>query len=75
MLRLKGRLRQPERRLPLQIQAVGPRLDCWYDNANAADAVAAQTGSAMGLELVVLTAASHREQVATALERLCPAHA
>ncbi len=75
VLRLKGRLRQPERRLPLQIQAVGPRLDCWYDNANAADAVAAQTGSAMGLELVVLTAASHREQVATALERLCPAHA
>ena len=73
VLRLKGRLRQPERRLPLQIQAVGPRLDCWYDNAP--DAGAAQAGSAMGLELVVLTAASHRDQVATALERLCPAHA
>ena len=73
VLRLKGRLRQPERRLPLQIQAVGPRLDCWYDSAP--DAGAAQAGSAMGLELVVLTAASHRDQVATALERLCPAHA
>ena len=73
VLRLKGRLRQPERRLPLQIQAVGPRLDCWYDNAP--DAGTAQAGSAMGLELVVLTAASHRDQVATALERLCPAHA
>ena len=69
MLRLKGRLRQPERRLPLQIQAVGPRLDCWYDNSNAPDAA---SSAAHGLELVVLTAASHRDQVAIALERLRP---
>ena len=72
VLRLKGRLRQPERRLPLQIQAVGPRLDCWYDNGNAPDPASA---AAQGLELVVLTAASHRDQVAIALESLRPGSA
>jgi len=74
VLRLKGRLRQPERRLPLQIQAVGPRLDCWYDKAaaSAEDATAAEAGGS-GLELVLLTAAGHRVQVTMALQGLSPA--
>ena len=72
VLRLKGRLRQIERRLPLQIQAVGPRLECWYDNGSAPGARAPRSGEEPGLELVVLTAASHRDQVATALDRLRP---
>ena len=71
VLRLKGRLRQIERRLPLQIQAVGPRLECWYDNGSPG-ASAPRSGEEPGLELVVLTAASHRDQVATALDRLRP---
>ena len=55
--------------IPVLIQAVGPRLDCRYDNSNAPDAA---SSAAPGLELVVLTAASHRDQVAIALERLRP---
>ncbi|MFZ0407238.1 MAG: GTP-binding protein [Cyanobium sp.] len=74
VLRLKGRLRQPERRLPLQIQAVGPRLDCWYDSASSAGADPAPAGAASGLELVALTAVSHSEQVSAALQRLRPAN-
>ncbi len=77
VLRLKGRLRQRERRLPLQIQAVGPRLDCWYDNNPASDSPStdrqpSQPASHDGLELVVLTAASHRQQVSAALAQLIP---
>ncbi len=32
LLRLKGWLIQPGKRRPLQIQAVGPRLECWYED-------------------------------------------
>ncbi|WP_255139752.1 cobalamin biosynthesis protein CobW [Synechococcus sp. Lug-A] len=35
LLRLKGWLIQPGKRRPLQIQAVGPRLDCWYEDHDA----------------------------------------
>jgi cobalamin biosynthesis protein CobW len=52
VLRLKGRLLQEGKRLPLQIQAVGPRLECWYEGVWPA-------GGAPGLELVVLGAAAH----------------
>jgi cobalamin biosynthesis protein CobW len=31
VVRLKGRLIQPGKQRPLQIQAVGPRLECWYE--------------------------------------------
>jgi cobalamin biosynthesis protein CobW len=75
VLRLKGRLRQQDRRLPLQIQAVGPRLDCWYDSAAASAAASLPAAAATGLELVVLTAANHRAQVASALEHLSPSAA
>ena len=77
VLRLKGRLWQPERRLPLQIQAVGPRLECWYDSnpasgGRSAYRHASQPASYDGLELVVLTAASHHQQVSAALAQLIP---
>jgi cobalamin biosynthesis protein CobW len=75
VLRLKGRLRQQDRRLPLQIQAVGPRLDCWYDAAASSGASSLPAAASLGLELVVLTAASHRAQVASALEHLSPSAA
>jgi cobalamin biosynthesis protein CobW len=52
VLRLKGRLHQPDRRLPLQIQAVGARLDSWYEAQEVPGAVAAEPS----LELVVLGA-------------------
>ena len=52
VLRLKGRLLQVGKLLPLQIQAVGPRLECWYEGVWP-------EAAAPGLELVVLGAAAH----------------
>ncbi len=52
VLRLKGRLLQEGKLLPLQIQAVGPRLECWYEGVWPEAATP-------GLELVVLGAAAH----------------
>ena len=49
LLRLKGRAWLPGKGLPLQIQAVGPRLECWFD----AVAPQARPGTD-GLELVAL---------------------
>jgi cobalamin biosynthesis protein CobW len=31
LVRVKGRLWQEGKALPLQIQAAGPRLECWYE--------------------------------------------
>lgn len=52
VIRLKGRLWLPGKARPLQIQAVGPRLECWFEpgGASAADA----SPQAPGLELVLL---------------------
>lgn len=63
ILRLKGRLLQADRSLPLQIQAVGPRLECWYEGEKPTAAVA-------GLELVILTAASWAEPLQRRLQTL-----
>lgn len=68
VIRLKGRLRQAERPLMLQIQAVGARLECWYEGQ-------AQEGldgdaQAEGLELVVLGAAGDRERLERAFATL-----
>jgi cobalamin biosynthesis protein CobW len=52
VIRLKGRLWLPGKARPLQIQAVGPRLECWFDAGGAAP-TDADTHSP-GLELVVL---------------------
>jgi cobalamin biosynthesis protein CobW len=49
LLRLKGRAWLPGKRHPLQIQAVGPRLECWFDNQSPGERPAED-----GLELVAL---------------------
>ena len=63
VLRLKGRLLQEGKRLPLQIQAVGPRLECWYEGAWP-------EAAAPGLELVVLGAAAHATRLEEAFATL-----
>lgn len=50
LLRLKGRAWLEGKPHPLQIQAVGPRLDCWFEAA----APASQRREQPGLELVAL---------------------
>jgi cobalamin biosynthesis protein CobW len=55
ILRLKGWLRQTGKPRPLQIQAVGPRLDCWYDRQSTpAGGGLTDAGQPCGLELVAL---------------------
>jgi cobalamin biosynthesis protein CobW len=49
LLRLKGRAWLPGKRHPLQIQAVGPRLECWFDSQ-----APGERPEADGLELVAL---------------------
>jgi cobalamin biosynthesis protein CobW len=51
LIRLKGRLWLSGKNRPLQIQAVGPRLECWFE-PGAEHAAASQ--QAPGLELVLL---------------------
>ena len=63
VLRLKGRLLQEGKRLPLQIQAVGPRLECWYEGDWP-------EAAAPGLELVVLGAAAHAARLEEAFAAL-----
>jgi cobalamin biosynthesis protein CobW len=64
ILRLKGRLVQAERPLPLQIQAVGPRLECWYEGEVSGDQ------AQESLELVVIAAQVDRDRLAAAFETL-----
>ncbi len=56
LVRVKGRLWQQGKALPLQIQAVGPRLECWYE---------ASAGSAHipGFELVFLGFQLNRPEI------------
>lgn len=49
LLRLKGRAWLPGKRHPLQIQAVGPRLECWFDVQ-----APAERPEHNGLELIAL---------------------
>jgi cobalamin biosynthesis protein CobW len=49
LLRLKGRAWLPGKRHPLQIQAVGPRLECWFDSQ-----APAERPDTDGIELVAL---------------------
>ena len=51
LIRLKGRLWLSGKNRPLQIQAVGPRLECWFE-PGAEQASATKQGP--GLELVLL---------------------
>lgn len=78
VVRIKGRLRQGGKRLPLQIQGVGRRLDCWYEERVGTDpAVGAHpAGSASEgegpdlLELVVLATAGAAGPLRDVLDRL-----
>ena len=63
LIRVKGRLWMPGKARPLQIQAVGPRLDCWFEG----DPSQAE-GSTPGLELVVLGFALQPSHLQAALE-------
>ena len=69
VLRLKGRLHQAGRRLPLQIQAVGPRLECWYEG-DARGPTEAAVAPPPGLELVILGAAPDAERLERAFAHL-----
>jgi len=51
LIRLKGRLWLSGKNRPLQIQAVGPRLECWFEPGTGQ---ASGTQQAPGLELVLL---------------------
>jgi cobalamin biosynthesis protein CobW len=53
LIRLKGRLWLEGKARPLQIQAVGPRLECWFE-AGSGHSTAYQPAPPEGLELVVL---------------------
>ncbi|WP_216908603.1 cobalamin biosynthesis protein CobW [Synechococcus sp. CCY 0621] len=75
VVRLKGRLRQAGKKLPLQIQGVGRRLECWYEEraaSPATEAPAAEPGEqdADGLELVVLATTGAAGPLRQALDRL-----
>jgi cobalamin biosynthesis protein CobW len=51
LIRLKGRLWLSGKNRPLQIQAVGPRLECWFESGAGQASLSPQ---APGLELVLL---------------------
>ncbi|WP_232756237.1 GTP-binding protein [Vulcanococcus limneticus] len=67
ILRLKGRAWLPGKVQPLQIQAVGPRLECWFDPRSSA---AASERQAPGLELAVLGLSLDGQALQRALEGL-----
>jgi cobalamin biosynthesis protein CobW len=66
ILRLKGRLHEPGKRLALQLQAVGPRLECWYEGMANPDP------QSPALELVALVPAAQRDRLEAAAEALWP---
>ena len=66
VLRLKGRLHEPGKRLALQLQAVGPRLECWYEGMANPDP------QCPALELVALVPAAQHDALKVATETLWP---
>jgi len=64
VLRLKGRAQLEGKRLPLQIQAVGPRLECWFEGSASGPA------AEPGLELVVLGASADAQRLEEACAQL-----
>jgi cobalamin biosynthesis protein CobW len=62
LLRLKGRAWLPGKPFPLQIQAVGPRLECWFDTS-----APGQRPQADGVELVALGLAVNAAALESAL--------
>jgi cobalamin biosynthesis protein CobW len=68
ILRLKGRLHEPGKRLALQLQAVGPRLEGWYEGTVNPDP------HCPALELVALVPAAQLESLEAATLHLWPEH-
>lgn len=66
VLRLKGRLHEPGKPLALQLQAVGPRLEGWYEG------VANPDPRCPSLELVALVPAAQLEPLRAAVDALWP---
>jgi cobalamin biosynthesis protein CobW len=64
ILRLKGRLQEPGKRLALQLQAVGPRLEGWYEGSVDLDPLSP------ALELVALVPAAKVESVEAVIQHL-----
>ncbi len=69
LIRLKGRLWLPGKARPLQIQGVGPRLECWFESDDT-------PGSPQedGLELVVLGFGLNPGQLEAALQAAKACH-
>jgi cobalamin biosynthesis protein CobW len=63
LVRLKGRLWLAGKALPLQIQAAGPRLECWFEGM-------AGTSGAPGLELVLMGFGLDRQAIESRLMSL-----
>ncbi len=72
VVRLKGRLRQEGKRMPLQIQAVGRRLDCWYEEREGPSRPgdSGTHEAAPDLELVLLATQGSTAALEQALARL-----
>jgi cobalamin biosynthesis protein CobW len=64
LIRVKGRLWLPGKARPLEIQAVGPRLDSWFADQGA------ERVAAPGLELVLLGFSLDAEALRTAFTAL-----
>lgn len=70
VIRLKGRLWLPGKARALQIQAVGPRLECWFEPGGAGGAsVAESITQAPGLELVLLGFQLNQGAIEAALQQ------
>ena len=67
VIRLKGRLWLPGKARPLQIQAVGPRLECWFEPGGAS--TAESVSQAPGLELVLLGFQLNQDVIEAALQQ------
>jgi cobalamin biosynthesis protein CobW len=63
LIRVKGRLWLPGKARPLQIQGVGPRLECWFE---ADDSPGSPKQD--GLELVVLGFGLKQDRLVSALK-------
>lgn len=69
LIRVKGRLLLEGKARPLQIQAVGPRLECWFEGDQPPGAAAAP-----GLELVILGFSLDATDLQAALESALLVH-
>ena len=64
LIRVKGRLWLPGKARPLQIQGVGPRLECWFEADDSPG-----TPKQDGLELVVLGFGLNPDQLEAPLKK------